>query len=443
MPTILRRLFGGQLWHQPDFRRVWLGETVNQFGGQISGLAIPLAAALLLRASPAEMGLLAALGLLPYFVIGLPTGVWVDRMRRRPILIGTALAMAVAFAIVPAAYLGGFLSMPILYLVALAVGTGGLVYDVAAQSYLPTLIGRSQLVEGNSKLQLSQSVSQVVGPGVGGTLIAILSAPVAVLVNSLALLFVGLNLTGVRQQEPPPHPGRRPGMVQETREGIRLVFRNPVIRAVGLTMTTYFFFDSAINAVYILFVTRDLGLDAGQIGLVYSIGNLGYLAGTLLSARIARRFGVGRALILAMFSSSVFGLLAPLAGPALGFPVLVLSRLGMTIGIPVFMINQISLRQSITPDRLLGRLTGTMKFISIGFAPIGAFAGGMLGSALGVHAALLLAATCSLASTAWLVASPVRNLHIAPRALSDREEIEVIREAAAEAHQGAMAEVVR
>src|SRR5262249_45442016 len=149
----------GSLWHHPDFRRVWLGETVSQFGGQISLLALPLAAAVALHADATEMGLLAALGLLPYLVLGLPSGVWVDRTRRRPILIGGALAMAAAFAVVPIAYVLGVLSMPILFAVALVTGSGGLIYDVAAQSYLPTLIDRSQLVEGNSKLQLSQSAA--------------------------------------------------------------------------------------------------------------------------------------------------------------------------------------------------------------------------------------------------------------------------------------------
>jgi MFS family permease len=354
-------------------------------------------------------------------------------MRRKPILIVTALAMSAAFAIVPLAYLAGVLSMPILFFVSLATGTGGLIYDVAAQSYLPTLIDRSQLVEGNGKLQLSQSAAQVAGPGTGGALVTLLSAPIAILLDSLALLFVGLNLTRIRTPEPPPHAGRRPGMVQEIREGLRLVLRSPTLRAIGFTMATYFFFDSAINANYILFATRDLRLDAGQVGLVFALGNLGFLAGTMLSSRIARRLGIGRALIVAIGSSSLFGLLAPLAGPGFALPLLVVSRLGLAFGIPVFMINQISLRQSITPDRLLGRLTGTMKFVAVGVAPIGAIVGGLLGSSIGVHAAYGVAAVGSLVSVLWLVASPVRGLVSAPAPWRPADEVVAEAEAAAEA----------
>jgi MFS family permease len=222
-------------------------------------------------------------------------------------------------------------------------------------------------------------------------------------------------------------------MAQEIREGLRLVFRSPVLRAVGLTMATYFFFDSAINSVYILFATRDLGLDAGQVGLVYALGNLGFLAGTFASGRIARRLGVGRALILAIGSSSLFGLLAPLAAPGYALPILVISRLGLAFGIPVFMINQIILRQSITPDRLLGRLTGTMKFVAIGVAPIGALVGGVLGTVIGVHGALAIAAAGSLASVLWLVASPIRHLMTAPEPWRPDQAVAAEAEAAAEA----------
>ncbi len=434
MTAWLRRSMRGTLWHHADFRRIWIGETVSQLGGQVTALAFPLAGALLLHASPTEMGLLGACGLLPYLVISLPAGGWIDRVRRRPILVASALTIALALLAVPIAYVAGFLSMPLLYLVALVTGTGGLIYDMAAQSYLPTLIARENLVEGNSRLELSRSAAQVVGPGLGGALVAVFTAPLALLVNSVALLLTTVMLLFVRTPEPPPHAaGRRPGLWQEVREGLHLVFGNRILLSIAATMATYFFFDSMVQAVYILFVTRDLRLGAEQIGLILALGNIGFVPGALFAGRIGRRLGVGPALILAIGMSSVFGLLAPLALPGLAFPMLVLSRLGVAFGIPVFMINQISLRQSITPDRLLGRLTGTMKFVAIGVAPIGAFVGGALGSGIGVHAALALAALGSLSAVMWLVLSPVRLLREAPAPWREDEAFAIAAEAGAEA----------
>jgi MFS family permease len=425
----------GELWHDADFRRLWLGETVSQVGGQITYLALPLAAALLLDASPTEMGVLSALVLLPYLVLSLPIGVWVDRVHRRPILIWSCVAMALAFALVPLAAVTGQLSMGVLYLVALVSGAGGLLFDVAAQSYVPTLIQRRQLVEGNSKLELSRSAAQVVGPGLGGALVALLSAPIAILVDSIALFLTAASLALIRRPEPAPHAGRRPGIRQEMREGMRLVLGSPILRGIVGTMATYFFFDAMLMAVFILFASRSLGLSAGEIGLVVAIGNLGFVAGALLAAPIARRFGIGRTLIGAMLTSCLFGLLVPLAAPAFAFPLLVVARLGTSFGMPVYMVNQISLRQSITPDRLLGRLTGTIKFLAVGVAPLGAVIGGLVGTAVGVQAAIAIASVGALTSVLWLVFSPVRHLQAAPPVWRPEPTVaEALAEVEVEAH---------
>ncbi|MBM4407635.1 MAG: MFS transporter [Chloroflexi bacterium] len=424
----------GELWADRDFRRLWFGESVSQLGGQITYLALPLAAALLLNASPTEMGVLGALVLLPYLVLSLPIGVWVDRVRRRPILVWSCCAMAGAFLLVPAASMTGNLSMWVLYFAALVSGAGGLLFDVAAQSYLPTLIERRQLVEGNSKLELSRSAAQVVGPGLGGALVTFLSAPIAILVNSVALFVTAFMVLVIGRPEPPPRPGRRPGMGQEMREGLRLVVGNRTLRAIVGTMATYFFFDAMLMAVFILFASRDLGLGAGYIGLVVALGNLGFIAGALVAAPVARWLGLGRALIAAIFSSSCFGLLVPLATPETALPLLVVARLGTSFGLPIFMVNQISLRQSITPDRLLGRLTGTIKFLAVGVAPVGALVGGVVGSALGVQMAVTIAAAGSLISVAWLLFSPVRDLRVAPPAWKPEAAAAAVVEAEIESH---------
>ena len=184
----------------------------------------------------------------------------------------------------------------------------------------------------------------MVGPGLGGALVALITAPLAILVDSIALLFSASMLLFIRAPEPAPRaPGRRPGLVHEIREGLALVLGNRILLTIAATMATYFFFDSMASAVYILFVTRDLGLGAGQIGLILAIGNLGFLPGALLAGRIGRRFGIGHTLIVSIAMCGTFGLLAPLAVPNLAFPLLVVSRFGVAFGMPVFMINQISL----------------------------------------------------------------------------------------------------
>ena len=432
--AFVSRLTRGALSHDADFRKVWIGETVSQLGGQVTLLAIPLTGALLLHATPAEMGILAACGLLPYLLFGLPAGVWVDRVRRRPILVASAVGMAASLMIVPIAYVAGVLSMPILYVAALTSGTGGMIYDIATQAYLPTLIERRDLVEGNSKLELSRSGAMVAGPGLGGLLVSIVSAPIAILVDSLALFTTALMLLFIRRPEAPPRPpGRMPGIRHEIREGLHLVFGNRILLAIASTMGTYFFFDSVVQSVFILYVTRDLGMGPGELGVALAIGNLGFLPGALLASRIGGRIGIGPTLIVAILTASVAGLLLPIATPATAFPLLVLSRFGASFGIPLFMINQISLRQSITPDRLLGRLSATMKFVGVGVAPIGAFVGGALGSAIGVHGALVVGVIGGLGAVTWLVNSPVRHLRAAPAPWSPDELLAATAEAEAEA----------
>jgi MFS family permease len=405
------------LWHHGDFLRLWVGETVSVFGSQISQLAIPLVAALVLGADPAAMGVLGALEMLPFLVLSLPAGVWADRLRRRPILISADLLRAVTLLAIPVTAATGHLSMPVLYVVALVTGIGTVFFDVSYQSYLPSLVDRGQLIDGNSKLELTRSASQLAGPGLGGALVTAIGAPYAIVFDSLSFLFSAGMLGSIRRAEPTPKPhleGRPAGMIAEIREGGAVVFRNPILRAIAATTATSNFFSSMGGAVLILFATRELGMDGLGVGLAFAVANVGALLGAVLAARLAGRLGVGRTLMAAVTLGSLTALLVPLASREVGFLLLTLGFFGEAAGGTIYNINQVSLRQAITPDRRQGRMNASMRFVVWGVMPIASIVGGVLGTVIGIRATLVIAALGGLLQVAWLAVSPVRTLRTPP-----------------------------
>lgn len=412
------------LWRNGDFLRLWTGETVSVFGSQVSQLAIPLAAARVLRASPAEFGLLSALEMLPFLLLALPAGVWVDRLRRRPVLIGGDLVRVLALGCIPLTYLSGHLSMAVLYAVALVAGSATVFFDVAYQSYLPVLVERDQLVEGNGKLEVTRSASQVAGPGIAGFLVGLLTAPVAVLLDALSFLFSALMLLLIRRPEPSPvaHPGAPRGMRAEMAEGLAVIVRNPLLRGIAACTATSNFFSSLAFAVFILFAVDELRLSDAAIGLVFAFGSVGGLLGAVISSRVPARLGIGRTLEAAILIQALAGLLAPLAQPATAFPLLVAAQFGFAISNPVYNVTQVSLRQSITPHRLQGRMNATMRFLVWGVMPLGSLAGGAVATVLGVRGAVAVGAAGALLAVVPLALTPIHRLHDPPPAWRDEPD---------------------
>ncbi len=411
------RSTGRALWRHRDFLKLWMGETVSEFGSQVTLVAMPLAAAVVLRATPAEMGILSALEMLPFLLISLPAGVWADRLQRRPILIAADILRAVVLLAVPVAGLTGHLSMPLLYVVALVAGVGTVFFDVSYQSYLPALVEREHLIEGNSKMELTRSTAQLAGPGLGGVLVGLLGAAEAIVADSLSFFYSAAMLLLIRRPEPQPVPREeRRHMVHEMREGLGVVLGNPVLRAIAATTATSNLFGSMAFAVLFLFTTRDLRMDAVHIGIALALGNLGAMVGALVAGRAAGAFGVGRTLIAAIFAGAAAELLVPIAQPATAMPLLVAAMLFGSAGSTTYNINQVSLRQSITPDRLQGRMNASMRFIVWGTMPIGSLAGGALGTVIGVRGAIAVGAVGGLFTVLWLVVSPVRSLREPPPA---------------------------
>jgi MFS family permease len=405
------------LWRDRDFRRFWVGRGIAGVGDEISALALPLIAVLILEASPTQMGVINALGYLPFLLIGLQAGVWVDRMRRRAILIWSDLVQAGLLLSVPLAGLLGALRIEQLYVLALVIGAINVVASVAQQSFLPSLVDRRKLPTANSRLEATYSATGIVGPGLAGALVQVLTAPVAILVNSVTLLASAGLLSSMRTAEPPPLADDGPrGMRGQIGEGLRLVLGHSLLRPVMSCGMTHNFFRRMFEALFVLYLVTEADVDPVLLGLIVAAGGPGALLGSLAAVRVARRFGVGPTIVWTQVLTGVACLAAPLAGGPFWVLALVLAGGEFLLGVArtLFNITQLSLRQAITPDRLQGRVNATMRFMMWGVTPVGALVGGLLGTALGVRPTLLLAAIGVLLATVWVAVSPVARLREQP-----------------------------
>ena len=398
------------LRRHPDFLRLWAGQTVSEVGSQVSFIAIPLTAVSVLGAGPFQTGLLAALQFLPFLLLGLPAGVWVDRLPHRPVLIVADLGRMLALASVPVAWALGLLRLPQLYATGFLVGVLTVFFDVAYQSYLPSLVEREQLVEGNSRLALTQSAAEVAGPGIGGLLVSLASAPYAVAVDAASYAVSVVSLLLIRRPQPPTRPRARTGLRAELLEGLRFVLGHRLLRSIAACTGLYNLFAHAGMAVLFVYAVRELGLDAGSIGLWFSLGSLGGPLGALLVARLERRLGTGGTIVASAWLGLPSWVLLVLAPRSFPMPFLIASGIVGSLAGVAYNITQVSLRQAITPRHLQGRMNATMRFLVWGTIPVGAFAGGVMGSIVGVRATLLAAAAGQLLAALPVTLSGVRTL---------------------------------
>jgi MFS family permease len=401
----------GKLWRDGEFLKLWGGQSISELGSQISQLALPTVAILLLGATPFQVGLLTALEFLAFPTLGLVAGVYADRLRRRPIMIACDLARMTALASVPVAFAFHVLAMPQLYVVALVTGVATVFFDVSYQSYLPALISRTDLVEGNTKLQVSGSVAQMAGPALAGFLIQLVGAARAVAVDAASFLFSVLSLWWIRRPEPSPKPASdsgRQGFWTEMWEGIQFVFGNSTIWKIAGSTGTSNLGSNIIFAVYLIFAYRVLHLSPGLIGLVFAAGAVGGLLGALSASWIARRIGLGPTLFVTIVIGGLGYALVPLAQFGFAVPLLVAQQLIGNFANPVYNINQVSLRQAITPDRVQGRMNATVRTVIWGTIPIGALIGGAIGSVYGVLPAMYAGIAVSVVAGAWILIGPIR-----------------------------------
>jgi MFS family permease len=405
------------LWRHREFLKFWAGSGISDVGSQVTALALPLIAALTLHATPWQMGLLAASGSAPVLVVGLFAGVWVDRIRRRPVMIATDVGRALLLSIIPLAAVTGVLRMEILYAVMLLTGSLTVLFDVAHMSFVPSLVSANQLVDGNSKIKTTSAAAEVAGPSLGGVLVSVLGAPFAVLVDALSFLGSAIFIAWTRVNESLPRTrDERAGVVAEIGEGLRVVIHDRIRRALAGCSATIILFGRMFNAVYVLYMTRHLGLSAVGVGLVFGTGGVGSLLGSIVAAPIARRYGTGRTMIGAQLAFGLTGLMVPLAVfvPEIALPMIVASEFAQWMALLIYYVNGISLRQAITPDRLQGRVNATMRFLAGGATLIGALIGGALGGVIGVPLTLVVACGGMLLSFLWLLLSPVREVQAVP-----------------------------
>jgi MFS family permease len=417
----------GGLWRRSDFLKLWSAETVSQFGTQISQLALPLAAIDVLEASAFEVAALTTVEFLPFLLVSLPAGVWVDRLPRRPILIAGDLARAGLLASIPIAYFFDALTIWQLYGVGFLVGIATVFFDIAYQSYLPALVERQEIIDGNAKLEISRSAAQTGGPGLAGVLIGLLKAPPAILIDAISFLASGLFILAIRKTEASLReraPRRK--MRVELREGLRYVLRHPYLKNIAACTALFNFFGSVGFAILLVFARRELHLSPLAIGLAFTVGNLGAILAAFTANRISGRLGVGRTIILSSIIGGPTLLIIPFAphghaALAVIVPALIVG--GFTS--VVYNIAQVSLRQAITPERIQGRMNSVMRFIVWGTIPLGSITGGALASQIGLKQTLIVGGVGCCLPFLPVLFSPVRSVREIPEPL-DEEPLDVI-----------------
>ena len=403
------------LFRHFDFLKLWSAETFSVFGVQFSGLAIPWIAAKTLNASSFEMGVLGALSTVPFLIFGLFVGVWADRSRRRPIMIMSDILRAMSLAAIPLSVILGGPSIILLYLVSFSVGTLTVFDDVSSYAYLPSLVDQDQLVEENSRMETSRASAQVAGPSIAGILIQILSAPITILVDVVGYFGSASFLSWIKKEESLLKRREDASVVKDLKEGLAVVFKNRYLWSIAGSTGTANFFSSAIGALFILFVTKDLGLSSVELGFVFTLGSVGALVGALVANRIAKRLGLGRTIVISIFVGGTSWMAVYFANPSLRIPLLVLATFLGSIGSVIYNVNQVSFRQAIVPIELQGRLNATMRFLVWGTIPVGSIIGGVLGGVLGLRTAIGISAVGGALAFLWVLLSPVRRITEIPK----------------------------
>jgi Na+/melibiose symporter-like transporter len=409
------------LWRHHDFRQLWVGDTISQVGTQLSQLALPVLAVTVLHAGPREMGLLTAFETLAFLVIGLPAGAWVDRWRKQQVLVAGDLVRAVALGSIPVMWALGSLTLGQLYVVALVTGVAMVFFDVAYQSYLPAIVDGDQVVDGNAKLQASQSVAQVAGPAAGGILLRVVSAPVLVAADAVSFVLSAFFVRRIRHAETPPPRESRRRLRVEIAEGLVFVVRQPLLLRITACTSICNLASGIVQALFVLYVLRTLGLGTQTVGLVFAVAAVGGLAGAVLTSRVVGVVGEGRTIPVSILIGGLVSFATPLAALAPGAlgptAILIVGSMVFWATVVVYNITQVSFRQRLCPPALLGRMNASVRFLVWGTIPLGGIVGGVLGGAVGIVPALYIASGIQLAGALPVVLSPLIRMRDLPREL--------------------------
>ncbi|HEU4882372.1 MAG TPA: MFS transporter [Longimicrobium sp.] len=400
----------GGLWRHRDFLRLWGAQIASAFGSRITRTALPIIAILTLRATPTEVAILSALGVAPGVLVGLFAGGRVDRSAKRPLLIGADLVRAGLIFTIPAAAWLGVLSMPQLYVVAAAVGAATSLFQIADNTYLPSLVGPELLLEGNAKLEATEAVAEAAGPGVAGVLIQALTAPVAVIVDGVSYLWSALLLYGIRAKEAPvPAAGVAPTVWSDITTGFRAALAHPLVGPAMLAEGVMTFFGGFFLALYMIMALETLHLSPATLGLIIGVGGVGAFAGALMAAPLGRKLGTGPAMALSLAAGASANLLIALAAGAgkLAVPLLVIHQLVGDAFLGAYLIHSLSLRQRVLPQAVLGRANAAFHAVAGLMLPAGALLAGPLASAIGIVPTLWIGACGGLLAVPVLMTAPV------------------------------------
>ncbi len=439
MATLLQTLHPRRwltgLWRNSDFRKLWGSLTIVHFGGQITFLALPLTAALMLDASPFEVGVLTACEALPYPLLGLFAGVIVDRAKKLPMIVLADIGRGLALLAVPVCAWFGVLSMPILYVVGFLVGALTVIGWPAYQVFMTERVGRENLVEANAKIGVADSAAQLMGPGMAGALIQWLTAPFAILLDAICFFLSAWMLRGIPARASDMPTAARRSVKTEIREGLQAIWRNPTLRAMVWAIGLWQIFRHAFIAIVVLFGARELGFSAGHVGALFMTAGLGSLAAAGVVEPLNRRFGMGPVMLSGIAGTGVaWVVMASATGPYWLASLLFGGGLFLLdLGAMIFFINYLSLRQAVTPDRLLGRVTATMICLTVATAPLGGLAGGWIAEHHGLRAAMLFAGIGALVLApivTWL--SPLARM----KELPEPQEATVMESVTEELTQG-------
>lgn len=406
---------GPRLTRHRDFMLLWSGQTVSQVGSQVTVLALPLVAIVILKASTFEVGLLSAATTSAYLLVALPVGVLADRVSRRRLMLVSNLAQFAIIGSVPLADMAGVLTLGQMYAVALIASVFSVVFSVSYTSYLPSVVGEDRLVEANGKLSTTQSVAQIAGPGFGALLVGLLGAALAMSADALSYLVSAACLLTIRSREPASAaPPRRQPLRGQIADGLRYVLRDPILRNGVAWSGTANFFVIMVETLGPVFLVRTLHLHAAYVGVLLALGAVGGVAGGMLSSPLSRRFGSARMAWISMTVISLPGLLIPLARPGAWTLLFAVGWISWTFGSTICGVALVSYQQATCPAEMRGRVAATARWINWGTLPLGGLACGVLGSVLGVRATLWLAVIGGCCSGLWLYFSPLRGMRDIP-----------------------------
>ena len=399
-----------------NFLWFWTGEGISQLGAQFTNLALPVLAVSLLGASELEVGVLGAAQTAAFLVVGLPAGAWIDRMLKRRVMIVADLVRALVLALIPALWFAGTLEIWHLYVVGAVVGVATVFFDVSYQSFIPVLLPGEQVGSANSKLEATSQIAHIGGPGLAGALLTVVSAPVLLLADGISYLFSAFALWRVRDTETLSDPKERQSLPREIAEGLRFVFGHPLLRRITATTGTSNFFSTLVYTLQAILILRILGLSPATLGIIFGVGSVGGLLGALATPWIQKRIGEGTSVSLSAVAMGVGVLAMPLAGlfPGAAIPILIGGTFIESFLVLVYNITQVTMRQRLTPPRLLGRMNASIRFVVWGVMPISALLSGVLGETIGVLPTLWIGTAGAFLASGFVLFSPLTTMRTLP-----------------------------